>query len=80
MITWSAPIAFGASTLQAGKAGLKSAGALAIGPDGGWVPYEIDLFSKHGFTPVSLGKRVLRGEVAVPSILGAVRAALPAHE
>lgn len=53
---------------------------LAIGPDGGWVPYEIDLFSKHGFTPVSLGKRVLRGEVAVPSILGAVRAALPAHE
>lgn len=49
---------------------------LAIGPDGGWVPYEVDLFSKHGFTPVSLGRRVLRGEVAVPAVLGALRAAL----
>ena len=47
---------------------------LAIGPDGGWVPYEVELFSKHGFAPVSLGPRVLRGEVAVPAVLGAVRA------
>ncbi|MFT3707244.1 MAG: 16S rRNA (uracil(1498)-N(3))-methyltransferase [Archangium sp.] len=49
---------------------------LAIGPDGGWVPYEVELFSRAGFTPVSLGRRVLRGEVAVPAVLGAVRAAL----
>lgn len=48
---------------------------LAIGPDGGWVPYEIELFGRHGFAPVSLGPRVLRGEVAVPAVLGAVRAA-----
>ena len=48
---------------------------LAIGPDGGWVPFELELFSKHGFQPVSLGRRVLRGEVAVPAVLGAVRAA-----
>ena len=47
---------------------------LAIGPDGGWVPYEVELFSKNGFQPVSLGPRVLRGEVAVPAVLGAVRA------
>jgi RsmE family RNA methyltransferase len=47
---------------------------LAIGPDGGWVPFEIELFTKHGFQPVSLGPRVLRGEVAVPAVLGAVRA------
>ncbi len=47
---------------------------LAIGPDGGWVPFEIELFVKHGFQPVSLGPRVLRGEVAVPAVLGAVRA------
>lgn len=47
---------------------------LAIGPDGGWVPFEVELFSRHGFTPVSLGRRVLRGEVAVPAVLGAVRA------
>ncbi len=48
---------------------------LAIGPDGGWVPFEVELFSKNGFQPVSLGPRVLRGEVAVPAVLGAVRAA-----
>src|SRR5215831_17346869 len=29
-----AVLAFGATTMQTGKAGLKSAGALAIGPDG----------------------------------------------
>ncbi|MBL8913316.1 MAG: 16S rRNA (uracil(1498)-N(3))-methyltransferase [Archangium sp.] len=48
--------------------------ALAIGPDGGWVPYEVELFSRFGFMAVSLGRRVLRGEVAVPAVLGAVRA------
>lgn len=49
--------------------------ALAIGPDGGWVPYEVELFETAGFTAVSLGRRVLRGEVAVPAVLGALRAA-----
>ncbi|MFO0596993.1 MAG: 16S rRNA (uracil(1498)-N(3))-methyltransferase [Myxococcaceae bacterium] len=47
---------------------------LAIGPDGGWVPYEVELFAQRGFAPMSLGRRVLRGEVAVPAVLGAVRA------
>jgi RsmE family RNA methyltransferase len=49
--------------------------ALAIGPDGGWVPWEVELFARFGFTPVTLGPRILRGEVAVPAVLGAVRAA-----
>ncbi len=47
---------------------------LAIGPDGGWVPFEVELFSKNGFQPVSMGPRVLRGEVAVSAVMGAVRA------
>lgn len=51
--------------------------ALAIGPDGGWVPYEVDLFERAGFLPVSLGPRVLRVEVAVPAVLGAVRSRCP---
>lgn len=50
---------------------------LAIGPDGGWVPFEIELFKRLGFQPVSLGPRILRGEVAVPAVLGALRAATP---
>jgi RsmE family RNA methyltransferase len=46
---------------------------LAIGPDGGWVPFEVELLSSRGFSPVSLGPRVLRVEVAVPTIIGALR-------
>ncbi len=47
---------------------------LAIGPDGGWVPAEVELFQAAGFQPVSLGPRVLRVEVAVPAALGALQA------
>ncbi len=46
---------------------------LAIGPDGGWIPYEVDLLAANGFTPVTIGPRVLRVEVAVPALVGAVR-------
>lgn len=46
---------------------------LAIGPDGGWVPFELDLLGKAGFESLTLGARTLRVEVAVPVILGALR-------
>ena len=46
---------------------------LAIGPDGGWVPFEVGLLERAGFTPVSLGDRVLRVEVAVSYVLGRIR-------
>jgi len=46
---------------------------LAIGPDGGWVPFEVALLERYGFVPVSLGPRVLRFEVAVSYIIGRVR-------
>jgi RsmE family RNA methyltransferase len=45
---------------------------LAIGPDGGWVPFEADLLEAHGFRPFSLGPRILRVETAVPVLLGQV--------
>jgi len=45
---------------------------IAIGPEGGWVPFEIDLLQAHGFTPFTLGPRTLRVEVAVPYALGAI--------
>lgn len=47
--------------------------ALAIGPEGGWVPFELELLAAQGFAGVSLGPRVLRVEVAVPYLLGALR-------
>jgi RsmE family RNA methyltransferase len=45
---------------------------LAIGPEGGWVPFEVQLLEQHGFAPFSLGPRPLRVEVALPYALGAI--------
>ncbi|ETF10111.1 16S rRNA (uracil(1498)-N(3))-methyltransferase [Pseudomonas moraviensis] len=42
---------------------------LAIGPEGGWIPYEIDLLAKSGLQPVQLGERILRVETAVTAML-----------
>lgn len=38
--------------------------ALAVGPEGGWTPEEIDLFTTHHWQPVTLGPRILRAETA----------------
>lgn len=45
---------------------------VAIGPEGGWIPFEIDLLGAQGFHAVSLGARALRTEVAVAAALGAL--------
>ncbi|MEE4226591.1 16S rRNA (uracil(1498)-N(3))-methyltransferase [Pseudomonas viridiflava] len=42
---------------------------LAIGPEGGWIPYEVDLLGKSGLQPVQLGDRILRVETAVTALL-----------
>jgi 16S rRNA (uracil1498-N3)-methyltransferase len=38
--------------------------ALAIGPEGGWAPEEMALFSERQWTQVTLGPRILRAETA----------------
>ena len=42
---------------------------LAIGPEGGWIPYEVDMLTKAGLQPVQLGDRILRVETAVTALL-----------
>ena len=42
---------------------------LAIGPEGGFIPYEIDKFSELDFAAASLGPRILTVEVAVSSLI-----------
>lgn len=38
---------------------------LAVGPEGGWNEYEVDSLVRTGFSPVTLGPRILRVETAV---------------
>jgi RsmE family RNA methyltransferase len=43
---------------------------LAIGPEGGWTPYEVEALRARGFQPFSLGPRALRVDQAVPFAVG----------
>jgi RsmE family RNA methyltransferase len=43
---------------------------LAVGPEGGWVPFELELMQAHGFEPFSAGERILRVETAVAYLIG----------
>jgi len=43
---------------------------IAIGPEGGWTPYEAEVLARRGFAPFSLGPRPLRVDQAVPFIVG----------
>lgn len=53
---------------------------VAIGPEGGFVPFEADLFRAAGFRAVSFGPRILNVEAAVPALVAAVCGAGPAGE
>lgn len=43
---------------------------LAIGPEGGFIPYEVDKLGECGFESVTLGARILRVETAIPVLIG----------
>ncbi|MEW5894245.1 MAG: 16S rRNA (uracil(1498)-N(3))-methyltransferase [Candidatus Omnitrophota bacterium] len=43
---------------------------LAVGPEGGFVPSEVEAFEKAAFLSVHLGPRILRVETAVQALLG----------
>lgn len=48
----------------AGVSGDQDGYALAIGPEGGWTPEEMNLFTQNGWLSVTLGPRILRAETA----------------
>ncbi len=49
--------------------GLEEETTLAIGPEGGFIPYEVDKLVEAGLQPVHLGERILRVETAVTALL-----------
>lgn len=42
---------------------------LAVGPEGGFIPYEAEKFIAAGFLPVRVGERILSVETAVPVLI-----------
>lgn len=48
--------------------------SLLVGPEGGWSLEEQAAVEKHGLTPVSFGKRVLRTETAGLALIAAISA------
>jgi len=75
-LLWGAAERFVAHPLVADVLAIRSASpdrmpcVVAVGPEGGWVPFELDLLVRQGFTPFTLGPRILRVETAVPVVLG----------
>lgn len=49
---------------------------LAVGPEGGWNRFELDLLQAHGFQQVGAGRRTLRVDTACTALLAIVHAAL----
>lgn len=49
---------------------------LAVGPEGGWTPFELELLAQHGFDAVSWGPRALRTDTACAVLLGLVHAGM----
>jgi len=54
---------------QAAGIGINGRTLLAVGPEGGWVDFEIEKFIEQSFVPVSMGSRILRTDTAVVSLL-----------
>ncbi len=45
---------------------------LAIGPEGGWVNFEINTFEKQGFQAFAMGPRILKVDTAVSALLAQI--------
>lgn len=50
--------------------GLSGPATLAIGPEGGWTPFELELLQTRGFHCYRFGSRILRVETALPALVG----------
>lgn len=49
---------------------IKHACTVVVGPEGGFIPYEVELFQANGCQVFTLGDRILRTETAISTVLG----------
>lgn len=49
---------------------------LAIGPEGGWTPYELEMLQEHGFKLFGMGNRILRTDTACVGLLSLISAGI----
>lgn len=56
-----------------------SRGIVAIGPEGGWVDYEVDKFKEQGFINCTIGERILKVDTAVVALHSRIIALLEAR-
>jgi len=54
----------GKTALQAMHDGKKGRMLIAVGPEGGWTEFELDLLKAHGFICAGMGERILRSDTA----------------
>jgi 16S rRNA (uracil1498-N3)-methyltransferase len=52
---------------------------LAVGPEGGWNTFELELLRAHGFRQAGVGCRTLRVDTACTALLAVVHAAIEEH-
>ncbi len=66
---------FACGSKKSGNAGRQSDKRrilLAVGPEGGWIDYEVEKFCRLGFVCGSMGERILKVDTAVVVLLGLV--------
>lgn len=66
----------GAALEQAASAWRGARVCVAIGPEGGWNAFELDLLRGRGFVAADLGPRTLRTDTACVAVLAVLHAAL----
>lgn len=69
LITGTTALVAHPGTIKACPRAMTSPVTLAIGPEGGWIPYEVDKLVEAGFQPVHMGERILRVETAVTALI-----------
>jgi RsmE family RNA methyltransferase len=53
---------------------------IAVGPEGGWIPFEIELMESMGFIRFTLGHWILRVESAVTAVLSQIELVKMMHD